>query len=175
MCKLRQRGRELFAVRKQKNLKEEEGITEGGEEEQGCTERGPCWVYTGGAGGSLEGSVQFSVCMNLCMQLSFFVKSTVCKARAAIYNIPVIMDFEYQNNLSENIQKFQLLHTSPPPLLPPLFCFLHFALLSLPIQKILFASNGILSFKRLLMCLLKINSMTAAFCLIDIRVCKDVA
>lgn len=86
-----------------------------------CLQReSPAGSMQGGAGGSLEGGVCVFVCIRACGYVSL---CAVSKARSAIFNIPVSLDLEYQNNLSGSIQMLLPLHTfHPPPFLLHLLC-----------------------------------------------------
>ena len=103
------------------------------------------------------------VCVHVCLCLCSCSRGcvslcAVCKARSAIFNIPVSLDLEYQNNLSGSIQMLLPLHTflPPPSPPPPLLCFLpslpsHIwstVSSAIPLTKLIFASNGGLSLNK---------------------------
>lgn len=79
-----------------------------------------------------------------------------CKGGSAIFNIPVSLDLEYQNNLSGSIQMLLPLNTFLPPTCPPpppLLCFLPSHIwptisTAIPLTKLIFVSNQGLSLNK---------------------------
>lgn len=108
--------------------------------------------------------IRVSVCVCTCLCLSACAHGTaVCKRRSAIFNIPVSLDLEYQNNLSTEStdapsSPHPSLHlsasTSPPPPLPPrVFPSLSSHIWStvstaIPLTKLIFVSSGDLSLNK---------------------------